>query len=91
MKKIFPILLVLVICMFLNPSEDSHRNEIKNYVNSQATQSGLLGGVSSSLGLTDIAVDALPLEYNNYYLFSTTTIDGERLSYGLLGFVKVED
>lgn len=91
MKAVVFLILIAIVLLITNPSEESHRNEIRRYARTQASQAGLLGGIGSSLGLTDIAIDAIPLEYNNRYLFSTTSIDGERISYGIIGFVKVED
>ncbi|NQT12760.1 MAG: hypothetical protein HQ582_08425 [Planctomycetes bacterium] len=48
------------------------------------TQSEFLGKIAAGV-LGD--VDVLPMQYNNYFLFSTTTMNGDTVSVG--GFSRV--
>jgi hypothetical protein len=90
-KPLILLTVVAIILFITNPSEETHRNKMKENIRAQAVQTGVLGSIGSSLGITDLAVDALPFTYNSYVVFSTTTYDGELLSYGFLGYVKIKD
>jgi hypothetical protein len=81
------ILGLIVMCAllaFTNPSFDTHRQAIYKSAAAEATNSELLGKIAADvLG----GVDVLPLSYNNYFLFSTTTLKGDTASVGLLSRV----
>jgi hypothetical protein len=83
----FAFLLVIVACAVLfvtNPNQDSHRKAVYESIAASKTQSEFLGRIAADF-LGD--VDVLPLKYNNYYLFSTTTMNGDTVSVG--GFSRV--
>lgn len=81
------ILGLIVICSMLvltNPSHETHKNIVYESAASEATKSEMLGKIASDLlG----GVDVVPLNYNNYFLFSTTTLNGETVSVGVLSRV----
>lgn len=81
------ILGLVVICGMLvltNPSHETHKNVVYEVATSQATKSDMLGKIAADLlG----GVDVIPLGYNNYFLFSTTTLNGETVSVGMLSRV----
>jgi len=83
----FAFLLVIVACAVLaatNPTQDSHRKAVYESVAVSKTQSEFLGKIAAGV-LGD--VDVLPMQYNNYFLFSTTTMNGDTVSVG--GFSRV--
>lgn len=81
------ILGLIVICGMLvvtNPSHETHRNLVYESAAAEATKSEKLGKIAANLlG----GVDVIPLSYNNYFLFSTTTLNGETVSVGVLSRV----
>lgn len=81
----FLILIVAgAVFFFTNPNSDAHRQVVYTNVAAQATQSEVLGKIAVDLlGKTDV----VPLTYNNYYVCSTTTLNGEIRSVG--AFSKV--
>lgn len=85
------ILAVVVICAVLavtNPNHQTHKDIVYASAAAKATQSELLIKIAADvLG----AVDVIPLTYHNYFLFSTTTLNGERASIGLFSHVWKED
>jgi hypothetical protein len=81
------ILGLIVICGMLvltNPSHQTHKDTVYESAASEATKSEMLGRIAADLlG----GVDVIPLNYNNYFLFSTTTLNGETASVGVLSRV----
>lgn len=76
------IILILGAMVVLNPTAEKHKEKINAQVKGDKPLIGAIGGGKLLGALT---------QYNNYYLFSTTDIEGERISFGLLGIVVVED
>lgn len=76
------ILGMIVLCAvsaFTNPAQDFHRKAVYTKVATEKAQSGLLGKIAVDLlGEHEL----MPLSYNNYVLFSTTTLNGEISSVG---------
>lgn len=81
------ILGLIVICAMLaltNPSHETHKNIVYESAAAEMTKSEKLGKIAADLlG----GVDVVPLNYNNYFLFSTTTLNNETVSVGLLSRV----
>jgi hypothetical protein len=82
MKKLC-IIVLIVICAVLaitNPGLDSHKKVVYTSVATDFTENETLGKVAVDLlGNADF----LPLTYNNYYLFSTTTLNDQTASIGI--------
>jgi hypothetical protein len=81
------IVALIVICAVLaitNPSLDAHKKVVYTSVATDVTKSEALGKIAVDL-LGDANV--LPLTYNNYYLFSTTTLKDQTASIGTLSKV----
>ncbi|MFK7932631.1 MAG: hypothetical protein AB8G22_03925 [Saprospiraceae bacterium] len=76
------ILIVLGAMVVLNPTEDQHKDKINAQVKSDKPLIGSIGGGKLLGALTS---------YNYYYLFSTTDLEGDQVSFGVLGIVVVED
>ena len=74
---------LMVLCAVLaltNPNQDAHRKAVYESVAASKTRSEVLGKIAADvLG----NIDALPLTYNNYYLFSTTVLNGQTASAGI--------
>ncbi len=80
------LLLIVVgaVLFFTNPNHEAHKQVIYTATATQATNSETLGKIAVDLlGKTDV----LPLTYNNYFVYSTTTLNGEVRSIG--AFSKV--
>ena len=69
-----------------NPNADVHKKLVYASMAAEATKSSLLNKIAVDV-LDDMNV--VPLQYNNYYLFSTTTLRGDRTSVGVLSRVWV--
>ena len=81
---IVAIVILSAVLGITNPGQDAHRKSVYTSVATQKTRSEILGKIAVDL-LGDREV--LPLTYNNYYLFSTTTLNGKTSSVGLLSRV----
>ena len=81
-KAIWFILFIVGALVITNPSYDTHKNKINREVKADKPLIGKLGGGKLLSALTN---------YNNYFLFSTTELDGEVLSYGAMGVVLVRN
>jgi hypothetical protein len=78
------LLLVIVVAAVLlvtNPGQDAHKQVVYAALAGQATQSELLEKVAADVLEK---VDVVPLTYHNYYVYSTTTLNGEVKSVGAL-------
>ena len=80
-------LILIVACavlFFTNPSHDAHKQMIYTTAATHAMQSEALGKIAVDLlGKTEV----VPLTYNNYYVCSTTSINGEINSVGVFSHV----
>jgi len=68
------------VLVLTNPSQDAHRKVLYASAATEATHSDLLGKIAADV-LED--VNLIPLGYNNYYVFSTTTVNGKTASIGV--------
>ena len=86
MKRLSLVLLIVLGAALAatNPGQDAHRKAFYASVGTEKTESELLGKIAAEI-LGD--VDLIPLKYNNYFVFSTTTLTGETASVGLLSRV----
>jgi len=85
------LLLVIITCIALaitNPGEETHKKVVYGKASNEAGMKGLLGEVA---GDVLVNLDLVPLEYNNYFLFSTTTFRDETVSIGFLNNVRATD
>lgn len=72
------------VVLFTNPSHEAHKQIVYTATATQATNSETLGKIAVDLlGKKDI----LPLTYNNYFVYSTTTLNGDVKSVGALSKV----
>ena len=78
------VVIVSAVLAITNPGQDAHRKAVFASVAAQKTGSDVLGKIAVDL-LGDKEV--LPLAYNNYLLFSTTTLKGKTASVGLFSRV----
>jgi hypothetical protein len=78
---------VIILCAataITNPGQDAHRKAVYTSVATEKTNSDVLGKIAVDLiGNREV----LPLTYNNYFLFSTTTLNGKTTSVGLFSRV----
>jgi len=80
----FGVLIFAIVLAVTNPGLDAHKSVVYQGVAAKATDSKLLGKIAADV-LAE--VDIMPLQYNNYFLFSTTAMDGRRKSIGVLSKV----
>lgn len=78
------VVVLAVVFAITNPGQDVHRKAVLASVATQKTNSETLGKIAVDL-LGDREI--LPLTYNNYYVFSTTTMNGKTSSVGVLSRV----
>ena len=83
------VVIALLLAMFFNPGRGSHLRKIRTVVEAELDRTAL-GQLSNWLGGGDVATSTIDrqMKYHNYILFSTTTVDGQRLSIGAFGFVR---
>ena len=85
------LLLIVVACIALavtNPGEDAHKKLVGKTLSNKAGMEGFWGDMAGDvLGHFDV----VPVEYNNYILFSTTTFRDDTTSVGLLTSVWSTD
>lgn len=81
---IFGLTVFVVVLAVTNPSHETHKQTVYKSMAAEATSSPTLGKIAIDL-LGD--VDVVPLQYNNYFLFSTTTLHGETKSLGVFSRV----
>jgi hypothetical protein len=78
------LLLLIAGCIALaatNPGVDDHKKSVYRNLPNRAGAEGLMAEIAGRmLG----NVDPLPLDYNNYLFFSTTTFGDETMSVGAL-------
>jgi len=80
MKKFIIILAVLLLALFLRPDFDAHKQKINTHFSEENPIPGALGGGKVVANLVD---------YNNYYLFSYTTIQDKMVSFGIFRIVFI--
>lgn len=78
------LLFVAILLAVTNPGQEAHRKTVYASLTTQATNSPMLGRIAVDV-LGDM--ELLPLEYHNYFLFSTTTLKGRTRSVGALSRV----
>jgi hypothetical protein len=80
----FGLVVVAIVLLVTNPSHEAHKQTVYTSMATEATNSEMLGKIAVDvLGKTDV----VPLQYNNYFVFSTTTLNGETRSIGILSRV----
>ena len=78
------LMILLVVMAVTNPNQDAHRKIVYESVAASKTHSEVLGKIAADvLGNADV----LPMTYNNYYLLSTTTVNGQTASVGIFSRV----
>jgi hypothetical protein len=78
------LILACAVLFFTNPGHDAHKEVVYTTAATQATQSEVLGKIAVDLlGKSEI----VPLTYNNYYVCSTSSINGEIKSIGAFSHV----
>lgn len=70
--------ILVILAITTNPAQEQHEHRLR-------TTAGADSPIISAL-VADHTTE-LELEYQNYILFSTTHVAGERTSFGLLGWV----
>lgn len=91
MKKtlsiIATVLVVLAVaCYFFNPSRETHINAITDYYAKSLNNDAQV--VVDARSYSRVVLNHA-LEYNNYYVCSSSKMMGESLSFGILGHVFV--
>lgn len=81
---ILGLVVVFAVLVFTNPSHDTHKRTVLTSTATETAGSKVLGKLATDL-LGN--VDVLPLQYNNYYLFSTTSLNGKTESIGIFSHV----
>ena len=78
------LLLIIVVCVVMgvtNPDEKDHKEAVYRALSQEVGGEGILGRLA---GTALDSLDLLPLEYHNYVLLSTVTLEGDTVSVGLL-------
>ena len=78
------LLIVAAVMFFGNPSKPKHTTAIQDQMGEKGLVQGLIAVAAGKTGVIDAA-----LVYNNYYVFSTSSLDGKRKTIGILWYVKV--
>ena len=73
---------------FTNPGKEAHEKVVCDKMPNHAGIDGLMGRIAGRV-LGELNV--VPLEYHNYILFSTTTLDDKTVSIGFLQSVQATD
>lgn len=80
---------LLIGLAFSNPPLERHRQRIGEVLAEAAAEEGVLGKIAAGAGAGELVANMLPLEYQNYILFSVASLDDEQLSFGVFGQVFV--
>ena len=82
---ILVILLIAAAVMFFgNPSKPKHMKAIRDHMGKKGLVQGLIAETANQVGALDAG-----LVYDNYHVFSTTSLNGKRKTVGVLWYVKV--
>lgn len=77
---ILGLVILAAVLAVTNPNQDAHKKVVVESMAASKTNSEVLGKIAADfLGDSNL----LPLTYNNYYVFSTTTLRGQTASIGL--------
>ncbi len=77
-------IVLATVLAITNPGQDAHRKAVYTSAATEKTKSDVLGKIAVDLlGNREI----IPLSYNNYFFFSTTTVNGKTSSVGLFSRV----
>ncbi len=87
MAKLIAVVALVGLCGALavtNPNQDAHRKAYYASLATQTAKNEVVGRIAA-----DILGDAnvVPLKYNNYFLFSTTTLNNKTTSVGVFSRV----
>ena len=86
------LVILLIAMVLLNPSEKKQRNAIYDVTRRKAEEkSGVVGVLVGTLAKELDVLKAVPYKYNNYFVFSTITLSDDRVTFGVLGYVKVNE
>jgi D-arabinose 1-dehydrogenase-like Zn-dependent alcohol dehydrogenase len=83
------ILAAAVAMAATNPSFEKHKAEIYRHARAEAAKEGFWATLRTRLGEAVDVLDAFPLEYRTYVVFSMTRHEGKIVSVGLFGSVLV--
>lgn len=81
---IFLLLVLVIVLALTNPGEKAHKAV---YYQSLPGDAGMRGVWSDLAGDVLQRVDAIPLQYNNYLLFSTLTRRDRTVTFGIFNSV----
>ena len=80
-KLLVALLVIICVAMAMtNPDTEAHKDVLYAKLLGEA---GAKGGWWKLAGAVMVKLDAIPLEYHNYFLFSTVTLRDKTVSYGL--------
>jgi hypothetical protein len=82
MKKILIVAAIAAAALFTNPGLDKHRNKINERYKADNPLTGALGGGKLA---------AAAVQYDDYYLFSMTKLEGNMVSVGIFNLVVVRN
>lgn len=94
MKKLYVAITAIVVMALTNPSLESHRERVREYVVSQAShESGVFANIGKLLGLQYVAGDvaASATMRVNFCICSVGKIEDSVVSFGVMGFVFIVD
>jgi hypothetical protein len=78
------LIVLLAVMAITNPGQEAHKKVVYESIAASKTDSEVLGKIAADLlGNADV----LPMTYNNYYLLSTTTVQGQMASVGVFSRV----
>ena len=93
-KKTVVAILILVALLMFNPGVDVHREALLPYVEKSLNETYRKGNLLSKIGflvagddIKSIFLDSV--RRKNYGIFSLGYVDGELVSFGVLGYVYV--
>lgn len=77
---VLALVILLVVLAVTNPGQEAHKKVVYESIAASKTNSEVLGKIAADvLGNADV----VPMTYNNYYLLSTTTVQGQTASVGV--------
>jgi hypothetical protein len=78
------VLIILVMLAVTNPAAETHKKAIYGAVSANAAEEGIWKQLAVQV-VGDL--DLVRFQYHNYLLFSTVTLDGDTVSWGVLSHV----
>lgn len=82
------IIIILFVLIITNPTQEDHLSAISDSLKNKTQIPYILDIFDNTFEAGRFASDTLPINYNNYIIFSTMELNDEKISFGIFGYIK---